>query len=186
MPNEVLRKERAMERINKSWMAVAAATLLVATLVGVVWARPNDRPQAQEATRKVTLTGSEFTPRSEVYDWGTNGAYVQCNSGNCQFFAPVVFPCLPGVIVERILLHVTDNNGSARASATLYRAHPPTKGDVYLGKAQSPTGTAGHQPWSSNPINHPVWPSQRAYIFLVIEGPGIEVYGVTVEYHRNI
>ena len=175
-----------MTRINKSWMAVVAGVLLVATLVGVVWARPSDRTQAQDITRKVTMTGGEFIPTSDDWDYENNGNYVYCASGSCNFSAPVVFPCLPSVTVERIILHVQDNNGSSKAIATLYRSYPPTGAEVWLGSAESPTGTAGHQPWSSDPINKVVWPSQRAYIWLSIGGTNIQVSGVVVEYHRNI
>jgi hypothetical protein len=175
-----------MTKIGKSWMAVVAAALLVGTLVGLVWARPHDRPQAQDITRKVTMTGGEFITARDGQDWQTTGEKVECDSGSCDFFAPVVFPCLPSVTVERIKLHVRDSNGSAQAVAVLYRARPETGADVWLGKAESPIGTGGLQPWSSDPINKVVWPSQRAYIWLSIGGPFIEVYGVTVEYHRNI
>jgi hypothetical protein len=175
-----------MTKVKKSWMAVVAAALLVATLVGVVWARPNDRPEAQDITRKVTLTGGEFIVRYDGQDWFSDGASLECNSGSCGFVAPVVFPCLPGVTVERITLHVKDSNPNLWARASLYRAQPATGADVWLGAAQSPAGTAGHQPWSSDPINKTVWPSQRAYIYLDIGGPAIWVYGAVVEYHRNI
>ncbi len=175
-----------MRRANKSWMAVVAAALLLGTLVGMVWARPSDRPGAADITRKVTLTGGEFIVHDDGYDWHSNGAYVECTTNSCGFVAPVVFPCLPSVTVERIQLHVLDSNPTLWAEASLYRAKPANGADVLLGTASSPVGTAGHQPWSSDPINKVVWPSQRAYIWLSIGGPNIKVYGVTVEYHRNI
>jgi hypothetical protein len=46
--------------------------------------------------------------------------------------------------------------------------------------------SVGLQTYESGAINRGVWPSQRAYIWLYMSGPGIYVYGVTVEYHRNI
>ena len=175
-----------MTRINKSWMAVVAATLVVGTLVGVVWARPNDRPQAQDITRKVSIGASDFIPNDEGFNWYNNGDRIICQGGACHFTAPVVFPCLPGVTVERILLHVEDNNGGALARATLYRLNLNNGREAKLGVVESPLGTGGYQPWSSGTINKPVWPSQRAYIWLYIGGTNIDVGGVTVEYHRNI
>ena len=175
-----------MTKVRKSWMAVVMGALLLCTLVGVVWARPNDRPQAQDITRKVTLTGGDFTPSYDGEDWSTDGAMVTCIGSSCAFVAPVVFPCLPSVTVERIKLHVTDSNGSEQAVAVLYRTHPPTHGSVWLGTAQSPPGTAPFQTFTSDPINKRVWPSQKAFISLVLTGPNIYVYGVVIEYHRNI
>jgi hypothetical protein len=177
-----------MNKLNKSWMAVAAAALLLGTLVGVVWARPHDRPQAQDITRKVSLGASDFIPVHDGTDWWNDGDRIYCQSHDtpCHFLAPVVFPCLPGVTVERIKLHVKDDNDSTLARATLHRLYLHNGRRVWLGAAESPVGTGGYQPWSSDPINKPVWPSQRAYIWLSIGGTGIAVGGVTVEYHRNI
>ena len=175
-----------MTKVKKSWRAVVMGALLLGALAGVVWARPHDRPQAQDITRKVTLTGGEFIVRADGYDWYTDGDQVHCSTGSCVFIAPVVFPCLPSVTVERIKLHVTDNQGDGAAAASLYRAHPSTQGEVLLGQAASPPGTAPFQTYTSPVINKVVWPSQRAYIRLLIGGPSINVYGVTVEYHRNI
>jgi hypothetical protein len=175
-----------MEKLSKSWVALVAAAALLGTLVGVVWARPHDTPDAQDITRKVTLTGAEFAVGGAGQQWQTDGSAVYCVTGSCYLVAPVVFPCLPSVTVERIRLHVADGNGSFYALARLYRAQPANHADVLLGQVSSPTGTAAFQTWNSQPINKVVWPSQRAYVRLDIFGPSITVWGVTVEYHRNI
>ena len=176
-----------MTRVNKSWMALVAAALLLGTLVAVVWARPNDRPQGADITRKVTLTGAEFIVGGAGQQWSTDGNTVSCVTGSCYFVAPVVFPCLPSVTVERIRLHVLDGNGSAKAIATFWRDTPPTGSNRFYQSAVSPVGTTvGTQTFDSSPINAVVWPSQGAVVSLEIGGPGIFVFGVTVEYHRNI
>ena len=175
-----------MKKVNKSWMAVVTAALLLGTLAGVVWATPNNRTEAADITRRITLSAGEFIPRADGYDWFSNGAYVECGTGACMFFAPVVFPCLPSVTVERIKIHVKDSNGVAAARAELYRARPSAARNVELGEVTSPLGTAAFQTYTSAPINKAFWPSHRALIYLAISGPGIRVYGVTVEYHRNI
>ena len=175
-----------MTKVKKSWIAVVVGALLLGTLVGAVWARPHDRPQAQDITRKVSLGASDFIPNDEGNDWYNNGDRIWCQSGSCNFTAPVVFPCLPSVTVERILLHVKDDNGSALARAELYRLNLNNGGEAQLGWVESPMGTGGYQPWSSGTINQVVWPSQRAYIWLFIQSTNIDVGGVTVEYHRNI
>ncbi len=175
-----------MAKVRKSWMAVVMAALLVGTVAGVVWARPHDRPQAQDITRKVTLTGADFVRAKEGSSGYNDGTYLRCDTVSCYFVAPVVFPCLPSVTVERIKLHLRDNNVGGKASVGLYRTYPATAGNVLLGNAESPTGIVGLQTYTSNPVNEVVWPSQKAVIWLTIDGPSIWVYGVTVEYHRNI
>ena len=46
--------------------------------------------------------------------------------------------------------------------------------------------SGGFKTYTSSAINKVVWPSQRAFISLTIHGTNVNVYGVTVEYHRNI
>ena len=177
-----------MTRIRKPWMAVVMGALLVGTLVGVVWARPHDRPQAQDITRKVVLVGSEFMPRTDETDWFHNGNYMRCNTNPCFFAAPVVFPCLPAVTVERIKLHVYDANAVTNAVAEIKRLNPNNGATALLGKVSSPVAgtTANPQTFISPNINKVVWPSQRAFVWLYIGGSDIRVYAITVEYHRNI
>ena len=180
-----------MTRVNKSWMAVVAAALLLGTLVGVVWARPNDRPGAAEVTRKVTLTGADFIPTQDDWDYsigeyGSSDSSVSCLSSSCEFSAPVVFPCLPSVTVERIKLHVVDEVFMNQTWVWLYRANPSTGAVTSLGNLSSSyQGDPGLNTYTSGPINKVVWPSQKAYIHLDTY-PNMQVYGVTVEYHRNI
>ncbi|MDH4207549.1 MAG: hypothetical protein OEV76_01595, partial [Anaerolineae bacterium] len=120
-----------MSKVNKSWMAVIAAVLLLGALAGVVWARPNESPQEADITRKVTLTGADFDPNEDGMDWYSYGGHISCNTVLCTFTAPVVFPCLPSVTVERIKLHVDDNNASETASAGLWRANPSTGAETF-------------------------------------------------------
>jgi hypothetical protein len=168
-------------------MAVVAPALLLGALVGVVWARPQNRPRSADSLRKVTLAGSDFISHHDAANWWNDGGYVMCQGASCSFTAPVVFPCLPSVDVVRVRLHVTDSNATWTAIARIYRAYPPTGADVWLGEAESPPGTSGGvRTYTSANINQTVWPSQRAYIWLVINGPSIYVHGVTVEYRRNI
>jgi hypothetical protein len=176
-----------MRRVSKPWVAVVAAALLLGTLAGVVWARPSDRAQAQDITRKVTLAPADFAPHDDEVDWSSNGQVIWCHSGSCVFDAPVVFPCLPAVTVERIRLHVFDSSTAGRAMASLYKMKPSTGGHWLHGSASSPVGISGGlKTYTSAGINKVVWPSQRAYISLLINNTGVGVYGVTVEYHRNI
>ena len=163
-----------MRRANKSWMAAVAGILLVGTLVGVVWARPHDRPQAKDITRKVTLAGADFIPRDDADNWWSNGNYVMCQADSCSYHAPVVFPCLPSVTVERVKLHVDDANATAYATASLMRAYPRAGGVIYLATVASPYQASGFiKTYSSSDINQVVWPSQRAYVSLPTHGPNV-------------
>ena len=177
-----------MRKVNKSWMATLVAGVLLAALGGVVWARPSHAPENAEITRKVTLTGGDFIA-AQSQNWYNSGQLVRCNGVNCHFTAPVVFPCLPSVTVKRIKLHVYDNNtaGACDAEARLMRANPATGAEVELGEAATWDSSSTYpETIASLAINKVVWPSQKAYIALLIECTNIDVFGVTVEYRRNI
>ena len=176
-----------MEKLRKSWVAVIMVVLLLATLVGVVWARPQNRPQAQDITRKIVVLGNEFNPRYETTNYSNKGTYLSCDSASCYFSADVVFPCLPAVYVEQIKLHVYDKSSTGQAIVTLYRYTPSNKGNKALATAQTDVlGTsADPQVFTGNANNQLVWPSQKAYLWLMINND-VYVYAVTVEYHRNI
>lgn len=176
-----------MSKVNRSWMAAVAAALLLGTLVGVVWARPNDLPGAADITRKVILGGADFSTTHPSYAYNTVGGEMVTGSSYCVLAAPVVFPCLPSVTVERIKLHVHDQNPTEAAGVHLFRVNPANGAHVLLGSVESPTGMSdGRKTYTSAAINKVVWPSQRAYVRLWFEGTSIWVHGVTVEYHRNI
>jgi len=176
-----------MKKMDKSWMAVLPAALLLSTLAGVVWARPrSDGSRPAEITRKVALAGADLIPARDGDNWHTDGGYAWCESGTCMFTAPVVFPCLPSVTIECIKLHVNDWNDYDEAELRLNRVKLSKGAVSELGWVQSPWGTSGgFQTYASDPINKVVWPSQRAYIKLVM-GTDMLVYGVTIEYHRNV
>lgn len=173
--------------MKKAWIAAVLGALLIGTLVGVVWARPNGSPQAAVTTRKVTLTGADFVSSVDDWDYWNYGDCVLCGSGPCEFVAPVAFPTLSAVTVERIRLHVNDWNDTASATATLYRGNPSQGPGVQWAAVSSPTGSSnGLHTYNSAAVNKVVWPSQRAYIRLSLPAGGaMGVYGVTVEYHVN-
>jgi hypothetical protein len=176
-----------MKKMNKSWMAVVMAALPLVTLVSVVWAMPSGRPRAADITRKIALVPADFAPQNDDIDWFSNGQTIHCVSGSCVFEAPVVFPCLPAVTVERIRLHVLDNSTGGWAEASLYKVRPAAGTHWLQGSASSPEGTSGgFKTYTSADMNTVVWPAQKAYVSLLINDSSVQVYGVTVEYHRNI
>jgi hypothetical protein len=174
--------------MNKRWMAVVMGALLVGILLGgVVWAKPDQSVQAADATRRLTVPAAFFHTMSPGYNYWNNGDQISTDSGGATFTAPVVFPCLPSVTVERIILSVKDQNGSVNACAQLYRTKP-NKGTQ---KQMAIACSAGSQPgvinYTDDTIDGPVvWPSHGPYLLLSIGGANIEVYGVRIEYKRNI
>ncbi len=176
-----------MRRVSKLWIAAVAGALMLGTMVGVVWARPGEKPLAAGATRKVTLAAADFATFSSSSSYYNYGCMVTCNSGSCNFVAPVVFPCLGSVTVDRIKLHVYDENPSWDASAGLYRLAPASAKLVWLGGAvSSGSSSAVPRTFTSARINKRVTPTQRAYVSLtILDSTNIDVYGVTIEYHTN-
>ena len=172
--------------MKKAWIALVLGALLIGTMVGVVWARPSQSPQAADITRKITIPGGFFSPTEDGYDWYNTGNHVRVDSGTGSFIAPVVFPCLPSVTVERVILYADDQNGGADATAILTRTKPSTGQLVMLGPVSSTGSAVGIRTFTSANINKVVWPAQGIHVRLFINGTNMLVYGVTVEYHRNI
>ena len=176
-----------MTNVKKSWIAGVAVALLLGTLVGVVWARPHDRPEAQDITRKITVPGAFFHPYEEGLSWHNEGLEIEVPSGAGIFTAPVILPCLPSVTVERLILYVEDNNTSANACAYLHRTRPQKGDEALMGSVCSSITPTDVQPFIDSSISpNVVWPSHGVYIWLDIGGPSIYVHAVRIEYHRNI
>jgi hypothetical protein len=169
--------------MKKGWIAMVMGALLVGTLIGVVWARTGHSAQAA-GTRKITIPAAFFHPADEGIDYYNNGNSLQVQSTTGIFTAPVVFPCLNSVTVERIVFSVRDENASTDACVSLYRTKP-NKGTEKLMAYQC---SAGSQPGVINYTDDTidgavVWPSNGPYLWLNINGTGIRVYGVRIEYH---
>jgi hypothetical protein len=177
-----------MRKVSKLWIAAVVGALLLGTLVGVVWARPREERLAAGRTRKVVLAAADFIPSEASEDWYNGGWFVTCGpGGHCYYTAPVVFPCLSSVTVERIKLHAYDDNVDYEATATLLRLNPARLKLANLGEISS-SGSSSQYPrtFTSPNINKRVLPSQRAYILLYIPVTStISVYGITIEYHTN-
>jgi hypothetical protein len=173
--------------MKRRWTAAAMGAILVGILVaGVVCARPDQSAQAADATRKLTIPAAFFHPRDPTCYYWNNGNYIWTDSNGGSFTAPVVFPCIPSVTVERITLSVRDQNVCGDAGVSLYRTKP-NKGTQ---KMMASVCSTGSQPdvvnYTSDTIDHPlVWPSQGPYLLLSITGESVTVYGVQIEYKRN-
>jgi hypothetical protein len=175
------RKEREMK---KGSMAMVLAALLVATIVGAVWARPNEATEA--VTRKVTIPAASFIPNQDGLSYGNTGQRLWVNSGSAEFIAPVVFPCVEWVTVRKVTLSVTDNNANDDACVFMFRASPKNLSAVMMAQACSSSSGGAHNYSDATIDNAQVYRNQSAFLILDMWGPSIDVYGVTIEYKRHI
>ena len=172
-----------MTRVNKTWMSVVVAALLLGGLVGVVWARPKESPQSADIVRRVTIPAGFFHPAEDGLNWLNDGALA----GQGAYTAPVVFPCLSPVTVKKITLSVEDHNASADACVSLHRMRPKRLRQWEMAMACSTGSVGGAINYDDSSIEYAqVWPADGPYLWLGIGGPSILVYGVTIEYQRII
>jgi hypothetical protein len=106
-------KEREMRKVKNWWMVVLLGAVLMATLVGLAAARPNDTP-AGAVTRRITIPPGHFIPCYDHTDWSNWGNYLESETdGSTEWMlAPVVFPTGQSVVVESMTLYAYDNNAS--------------------------------------------------------------------------
>jgi hypothetical protein len=174
--------------MNKRWMAVVMGALLVGILVGgVVWARPGQSAQAADITRRLTVPAAFFHPVQDGMSYYNTGVELHMTSGSGIYTAPVVFPCLPAVTVERIIFSVEDQNSGVNACVTMYRTKPNKGNEKEMASVCSSGSGPGVINYTDDTIDYPVvWPSNGPYLWLNIPGTGMKVYGVRVEYKRNV
>jgi hypothetical protein len=170
--------------MKKGWMAVVMGALLVGTLIGVVWARPGQGAQAAGGTRKLTIPAAFFHPVNGDEDYENTGNAVWVKTFSGAFVAPVVFPCKKAVTVERVILSVSDFNGTEDACVSLYRTKP-SKGTgklmAHVCSADSPPGVTNY---TDDTISSPrIWPGHGPFLRLDVGGTNIAVFGVRIEYH---
>ena len=183
-----------MIRVKKWWIPLLLGALLMATLVGVVWARPNARPLAAATTKRITIPAGWFHPTREGADWTNGGGEITSNKDEeSQFFiAPVVFPSAGQTFtVEKMALYAYDQNGGLGnydACVSLYKTNPGAGSDVKMAGACS-TGSSTTDPrtFTETTIKYnPVTTARGAYLWLTIEDDtNLDVYGVRIWYHKG-
>ena len=185
-----------MKKTRRPWIALLLGALLLTTLVGAVWARPQsspathdtahklDRPKAHHAGFHYTITipGAAFHPAWDGLDWQNWGWQIYLSSGEGRF--TTVVPMLPGNrTVESMTMYVKDNNGSVNACVYLDR----TKTDgAKAGMAQtcSVASSGSIRSFTDTSISpSTIWGGHGAYLELYIGGTGIDVYAVQIKYY---
>jgi hypothetical protein len=162
--------------------------VLMSTLVGVAWARPNGRPVAA-VTRRITIPAGHFIPTTDNWDYLNYGYYVRAVSGNANYSVPVVFPTGQAVVVESVTLYAYDDDLDEGICLALKRTDPTAGTEVDMASVCS-TGSSTTNPRSFtdssisyNPVKH----GKGVYLFLWIEdfGLSLKAYGVRIQYHHG-
>jgi hypothetical protein len=178
-----------MKNVKKYWMVVVQAGLLIATLVGVAGARPNDRPMAA-ISRRITIPGAHFIPHDDD-DLYYNGGYLirsETDGSSEYFYAPVVFPTGQAVVVESVTFYALDNNASYDMCVELHRTDPTAGTGVIMAEVWS-SGDSVTDPRSftdSTVSNNPVKHGKGVFLWLEIEDDThLNLYGVRIQYHHG-
>lgn len=189
-------KEKKMKQTRKTWIALLLGALLLATLVGVVWARPKGEFAERDAAHKLdrpkghhggfhytaTIPGGHFHPIQDGLNW-YNWAYkLRMDSGSGAFTAAL--PILPGSrTVESMTMYVMDNHASVNACVSLVRAK--TDGSyTEIGSTCSAGSSSSIRTFSDTTISpSTIWGGHGAYLYLSINGTNIDVYSVQVAYY---
>ncbi len=182
-----------MKKVQKSWAAVLLGALLIATLVGVVWAAPDSRPRAAVKTKKITIPAGWFHPNQDGHNWTNVGEYITSHDTYpATFLAPVVFPSSgQKFTVEKMALYAYDENDDlvgGDVCATLFRTNPVQGNEVFMGyvcsSGSSPTDPRTFTETSFN--YNPVTTARGAYLQLYIpDNTNLKVYGVRIWYHAG-
>jgi hypothetical protein len=178
-----------MKRVKKYWMVVLLAGLLMATLVGVAGARPNDRPSGA-LSRRITIPAGHFIPNDETTQWYNDGFYIRSDTDGSSeiFLAPVVFPTGQAVVVESVTFYAYDNNASADVYLELYLTDPTAGIEGQMASVCS-TGASPTYPRSftdSSIDNNPVKHGKGVYLWLDFQDDtNLKFHGVRIQYHHG-
>ncbi len=174
-----------MKETRKMWMPMALGVLLVAVLVGVAGAVPNELPEASPGA-KLTIPAAHFNPIAPGCDYENAGNYVTLNYGTCIFHAPLFF--LPRSVyrINSITIYAEDNNANKDLCVKLFRVNPAAAPEVNEEMATlCTTGqVTGIRTLTTTAINpHIIGWHHGAYLWLEIPGRiNLSLYGVKIDY----
>jgi hypothetical protein len=177
-----------MKKVKKYWLVLLLGGLLMATLVGVAGARPNERPMAA-VSRRITISPASFDPEDDHVEWNNTGGVLSSDTVDAEvtFFADVIFPTGQAVTVESVTFWAYDNNCTNNICLKLYRDDPTGGARSQMASVCSTGCAVGVRQFSdtsivSNPAKH----GQGVYLMLDIEDDGaLDLYGVRIEYHHG-
>ena len=181
-----------MKSGKKWWMPVLLGVLLMAILVGVAGARPNERAQAASGTRQLIIQAADFYPTDNTSAFYNNGDAVtsQVNGSGINLVAPVQFPAPYYVTVEKVQLFAYDNNTTGQIKMWLYRTKPSvaTETDMaYIDTGYAFTDPSGVRTWTDTTISPNVKnPANGTYLWISFsDDTNLVLYGVRIFYHTG-
>jgi hypothetical protein len=170
-----------MARMNRVWFPLLVG-LLVAGLLGVggggaVAAEP------RVTTASIMIPAAAFIPAEDGYDYTNNGMDLYVTSGYGVFTYALPFP-VPVVNIKKITLYGYDNTGAADVCVTLYRARPVDFSEDNAGQVCTTVSATAPQAVYTTTIDprRVTTASQGAYLWVSLNGPGVTLYGVKVNY----
>jgi hypothetical protein len=179
-----------MKKVKNWWKVLLLGAVLMATLVGVVGARPSDRAQAGTISRRVTIPAGAFTPSDGDYDYWNGGDEMWSLDSVLQpyFNAHVELPTGQAVVVESVTLYAYDENGTYDVCAWLTKTDPTAGAQEGMAYVCS-TGSSSNDPrnFTDGSINNnPVKHGRGLILELQIEDDSnLTFYGVRIQYHHG-
>ncbi|NIN68462.1 MAG: hypothetical protein GTO63_27890 [Anaerolineae bacterium] len=169
-----------MKKAKKWWIPLLLCAMLIAALVGVVWARP--KSQLGASSYKVTIPGSAFHPNYDGMNWYAGYGNIHMDGGSGEFTAAVPMP--PGrKTVQKVILFVDDANATQTACVSLERLKVDGTSSS-MAYVCSPVGTSGGiQSYSDETISPSIIRGRHTqYLYLDIYGTNIDVWAVRIVY----
>jgi hypothetical protein len=177
-----------VKKVKKYWMVLLLGALLMATLVGVAGARPNDSGMGA-ISRRITIPAGHFIPKQDDWDYNNHGYWLYNETGSAAYTAPVVFPTGQAVVVESVTLYAYDNDADDDICLKLERTdHTQAAAATMAFTCTSGSSSTDPRHFTDSSINHnPVKHGQGIYLKLNIDdaGTSLKAYGLRIQYHHG-
>jgi hypothetical protein len=170
-----------MARTNRIWIPVLVGSL-VAVLLGPTGGGAAAAAEPRVTTTSIMIPAAAFIPTYNS-DYFSMGSYLSMASGSGSFTVPLSFP-VPIVNIKKITVYAYDNTGAASVCVSLYRARPTGASEDFAGEVCTADSAAVPQAVYTTTI----YPSRvntafhAPYLWVVISGPDVKLYGVKVNY----
>jgi hypothetical protein len=166
-----------MTRTSKLWVPVLVGCLVTVLLgpAGVTAAEP------RVTTASIMIPAAAFIP-TYGSDYFSLGSYLSMASGSGSFTASLSFP-VPVVNIKKITAYAYDNSGVASVCVSLYRARPMEASEDYAGEVCTVDASAPQYASTTTIFTSRVNTAFHApYLWVVISGPDVKLYGVRINY----
>jgi hypothetical protein len=169
-----------MTALRRLWVP-----LLVSLLVAGVLSVGGGAATAAEprlTTASIMIPAAAFIPTYNS-DYFSLGLYLAVASGSGSFTAPLSFP-VQVVNIKKITAYAYDDSSGASVCVSLYRARPMDASEDYAAQVCTADGTAVPQ-YAATTVISPRRVNtafHAPYLWVVISGPDVKLYGVKVNY----